>query len=223
MWKYLKIILLITLFHTGLVYSTDFHREITPILRDWGFPVSEQEVIFAVFTDAEKKGLDLKVLIADLKERKIKNSSFYETGISLMIQSDRLYKIKLVDFPFQEDKLISQSVLYLIDIYTLQDLKSLSALFKKQGTNKKELSEILKLAVLMHSQGVNPADNFSILYLMLSRGQADIREISLAHKIFYSRKELKITGERLGQVMKKDLLKNKPVQKIYYELESESR
>lgn len=227
MWKYIKAVLILAALSVSLpeVYSSDFHREITPILQDWGFPASEQEVIIAVFRDADSKGLDLSVLLTDLRENRVKEQSYYEAVVSLLKVSDNLYKLKTLNFPFQTDRKTMTALRYLVQHYTFKDLQTLSEQLKNRQDkmNSRNVQSLLNLGVMMHSQGVSGADGFSILYLMLSREQYSEAYISLVQKMFYIRNDLKISPANLGNRIKREMLRGSDIKQIFQKLEKEAK
>ncbi len=220
--KYLLFSILILTVHTTL-HSLDVNREVTPILKDWGFPIIQQEIILGIFQNADAQGLDTQLLFSELKEQKIRNGGFYSASISLLQLSDRLYKLKVLKFPFEEDNTVRKNMLYLIDYFDLKQLENLASVINAKKLNTGDVKRLTETGVLMITGEILPEDCFSILYLMINKDQAGSAEISILKQILMRRKEYKISSLDLGKRIKKELLKSSSLQKIRYDLENEKR
>ncbi len=220
MKRLINILIMMIVFRFVLAQQND---EVTSILKDGGFTLSEQKVIFSIFEDAKEKGIPFEDLIVILKEQRLKDSSYYEVSTEILKKIKVLSSVKESNFPYWTDSNIRKVAFYLAELYTSRQFMELSREINEKKLRKKDIENLFKLILFINSVGINSNDSFSLIYLIVKNKEIDPAAFDAIQRIIIRSKDLKLTPQQIIVDISKQLSRGISLRKTIENIEKRAR
>lgn len=220
MKRLINILIMMIVFRFVLAQQND---EVTSILKDGGFTLSEQKVIFSIFEDAKEKGIPFEDLIVILKEQRLKDSSYYEVSTEILKKIKVLSSVKESNFPYWSDGNVRKIAFYLAELYTSRQFMELSREINDKKLRKKDIENLFKLILFLNSSGINSNDSFSLIYLILKNKEMDPAAFDAIQRIIIRSKDLKLTPQQIIVDISKQLSRGISLRKTIENIEKRAK
>ncbi len=220
MKRLINILIMMVVFGFVLAEQND---EVTSILKDGGFTLSEQKVILSIFEDAKEKGIPFEDLIVILKEQRLKGSSYYEVSTEILKKIKVFSSVKESNFPYWTDSNIRKVAFYLAELYTSRQFMELSREINDKKLRKKDIENLFKLILFLNSSGINSNDSFSLIYLILKNKEMDPAAFDAIQRIIIRSKDLKLTPQQIIVDISKQLSRGISLRKTIENIEKRAK
>ncbi|MCX7820617.1 MAG: hypothetical protein N2258_02960 [Brevinematales bacterium] len=219
MKRLINILIMMAIFRIALAEN----EEIASILKDGGFTLSEQKVIFSIFEDAKEKGVPSQDLIILIKEQRLKKSTYYEISTEMIKKVKILSSVKDSGFPYWTDNNIRKIAFYLAELYTTSQFMELVKEINKTQLKKNEIENLFKFILFLNSSEIPSNDIYSLTYLLVKNKEVDQAALNAIQKVILRSKDLKLNRQQIVIDISKQLIREIPLRKVIENIEKRAK